>query len=1010
MTRDAKELTEVENPAVEVLTNNLGWTELDTRETEKMRGSLKETVLVPILRDAIKSLNPWINDENVQRVIRNITNVVATSVMEANEKIYGMLERGTTVLQDLDDGAGQKNQDVFLIDYENLDNNKFHVVRQFQVNNYRENYPDLVLFINGIPVVVIECKAPDLVKPMEQGLTQVLRYQEIGSSFNNLGCPRLFHTVQVIAVTHRDKVKYGTNYTEERHWAEWKDPFPKSREDVDREIGKIATPQDIFLYGVCVRDNLLDIIRNFVVFEREYGKVVKKLAKYQQYRAANKIIARVTDKKNKKRTGGVIWHWQGSGKSLTMLWAAVKLRRIKELENPTMVIVTDRTDLDQQIHGTFKACGFPNPIRTRTSEHLKDLLTQPVGQTIMTTVQKFQDAAGMYPILTEYSNIFVLVDEAHRSQYRSLAANMRRALPNACFLGFTGTPIFKNDRDTFQTFGSYIDKYDHNQSVNDEVTVPIYYEGRMPNLSITGSSIDALFDRYFADYSECEREAIKKKYGTLDAIATAPQRIREICLDLISHYEKTIMPNKFKAQIVAYNRWAAIGYNRILDELKAPSHDALITVNHNDGKAFQRFNRTKNEEAEIIRQFKEEDDPKILIVCDKLLTGFDSPIEQVMYLDSPLREHTLLQAMGRVNRKYERKDYGLVVDYWGVSDELQKALKMYSEDGIIGMVLTNYRNEILPRLQAAHNAAINFFRDIPKGTDEGEYNDRCVLYLEPEDRRVAFDQLFLRFSKYLDILLPNPRALQYSKDLKWLAEIRQRARTRYRDDTLNISGCGEKVRQLIEEHLRVDGITRVVEPISILSPDFEKELGKITSPDAKASEIEHAVKHEIHIKLDENPVYYESLRQRLERIINDYRQERIDSAERLRLLGDLLKEVQKPELYARKLGLEADVAPFYDLITAKGTYYTHSPETHRLGIELGSVHESADTTFLKQAAETIVSTIKTLAVVDWQNKEDTKREMRRQIKRTLMDMDVRADTVQEMVSSIMQLAERRFRT
>jgi type I restriction enzyme R subunit len=982
---DAKELMYVENPAVEVLTHNLGWTEIDTRDSEKMRESPKETVLVPILRESIKRINPWINEENIDRVIRSVTSIQATSVLEANEKIYGMLERGTTVLQDKQDGLGQKSQDVFLIDYNTHKNNKFNVVRQFRIEHYRENIPDIVLFINGIPVFIIECKRPDLTKPMEEGLKQVFRYQEIGSEFTNLGCPRLFNTVQIIAVTHLDKTKYGTNNTEERHWAEWKDPFPYTLEDVNRELGRIATPQDIFLFGMCSQPTLLDLIRNFVVFEKEYGKVVKKLAKYQQYRAANRIIKRVTNKDLKKR-GGIIWHWQGSGKSLTMLWAAVKLRRIKELGNPTMLIVTDRTDLDSQIHGTFENCGFPNPIRTKTSAHLRELLAQPVGQTITTTVQKFQDASSkMYPILTENSNIFVLVDEAHRSQYRSLAANMRRAMPNACFLGFTGTPIFKNDRDTFQTFGSYIDKYDHDQSVKDNVTVPIYYEGRMPEFSITGNSIDALFNRYFADYTEKEREAIKKKYATQEAIATAPQRIREICLDLINHYETTILPNGFKAQIVAYNRKAAILYNNILTELNAPSHDALITVMHNDGDEYQPFNRTKTEEAEIIRRYKEETDPKILIVCDKLLTGFDSPIEQVMYLDSPLKEHTLLQAMGRVNRKYDRKEYGLVVDYWGVDADLSAALKMYSEDGIIGMVLTNYRDEILPKLQTAHNAAMNYFRDVPAQKDPEEFKEVCVQFLEPEDRRIAFDQLFMRLSKYMDILLPDPRALPFSRDLKWLGEVRMRAQHRYRDEDLNLAGCGEKVKKLIEEHLKVEGITQIIQRVSILSPEFDEQIGKISSPDAKASEIEHAVKHEIHIKLDENPVYYESLKQRLERIINDYRQERLDSAERLKLLSEILEEVRQPEIHARQVGLDADVAPFYDLLMVDNT-------------------NSED---MKAIANEIVAVFKNLAVVDWEYKEDTKREMRRQIKRILMEIKYPAEAIPDMVSRILELATRR---
>jgi type I restriction enzyme R subunit len=348
-----------------------------------------------------------------------------------------------------------------------------------------------------------------------------------------------------------------------------------------------------------------------------------------------------------------------------MLWTAVKLRGI--LPNPTMVIVTDRTYLDAQIHGTFERCGFPNPIKASSSKNLQDLLTNPVGQPVTTTVQKFQYAADEYPVLSKDENIFVLVDEAHRSRYRSLTANMRNALPNALFLGFTGTPISKKDRDTALTFGPPIDRYDHNKSVNDGVTVPIYYEGRMPELQITGNSIDQLLERTFADKTDEEMEAIKKKYANLETIAESRPLIRQIDLDIINHYENYIMPNGFKAQVVGVSRLAAIRFKEALDELNAPSSEVLITVGHNDDNVYQPFSRSKSEEAALIDRFKKEKDPKILVVCDKLLAGFDAPVEQVMYLHKPLRQHTLLQAMGRVNRKAPQKEYGLVVDYYNSS-------------------------------------------------------------------------------------------------------------------------------------------------------------------------------------------------------------------------------------------------------------------------------------------------------------------------------------------------------
>lgn len=978
---DQKELIEVEDPAVEVLTQNLGWTELDARDANGMRDSLKQPILVPKFLDAIKRINPWISEENAQRVVRSVVSLQATSVLEANEQIQTMLERNVTITQDLGDGLGLKGRDVFLIDHQDLKNNEFNVVRQFRVQHYQECVPDITLFINGLPIVVIECKSPVLRNPMEEGMRQLFRYQEMSDEFKSLGCPQLFRTVQIVASTHKDRTMYATNLTPARHWSEWKEPYPATIDYVAREVGRIPSPQDIFLFGVCKPENLIDLIKNFVVYERDQGRVVKKLAKYQQFRAANKIIKRIIE----KRKGGVIWHWQGSGKSLTMLWTAVKLRGLHP--NPTMVIVTDRTDLDAQIHGTFERCGFPNPIKASSSKNLKELLTNPVGQTVTTTVQKFQDAADEYPVLSDDENIFVLVDEAHRSQYRSLAANMRRALPNALFLGFTGTPISKKDKDTVQTFGDYIDRYDHNQSVNDGVTVPIYYDGRMPELHIIGNSIDQLLRRVFPDKTDDELEEIKKKYANLETIAEAAPLIRKIAWDIVNHYENHIMPNGFKAQVVAASRLAAIRYKEAFDDLNAPSSEVLITVGHNDDNVYQPFNRSKTEEAAIIERFKREKDPKILVVCDKLLAGFDAPVEQVMYLHKPLKEHNLLQAMGRVNRKFPKKEYGLVVDYWGVADELQAALRMYSEDDIEGLVRTDYKKEVLPRLQAAHRAAMNFFREVPTQKDDESYKEACIQYLEPEDRRVAFDQRFKLFSRYMDMLLPDPRALKYSRDLKWLGDVRARSRNRYRDDMLSLEDCSEKVRKLIEDHIWVEGITQVLEPISIHSEEFDEEVDRLISPEAKASEIEHAIKHEINIKLDENPVFYESLKERLERILEDYRQRRIDEAERLRQLQETLEEARSPERHAQRLGVDPQVAPFYELILTKS---------------------DGDKDAMKPVAQEVHDILEELAVVDWHHKEDTKREMRRQIKRVLRAARYPPSEIQDMTSEIVDLAARRI--
>jgi type I restriction enzyme R subunit len=414
----------------------------------------------------------------------------------------------------------------------------------------------------------------------------------------------------------------------------------------------------------------------------------------------------------------------------------------------------------------------------------------------------------------------------------------------------------------------------------------------------------------------------------------------------------------------------------------------LITVGHNESE-LARFAKSKTEEEEVIRQFKEEKDPKILIVCDKLLTGFDAPVEQVMYLDSPLKEHSLLQAMGRVNRRLDKKEYGLVVDYWGVSLDLQEALHMYGSDVSEGMVHMDYKNEILPKLQAAHKAAMDFFVDVKnkKIQKEGEsYEDACVRFLEPPDRRDVLDQRFKLYSRYMDMLLPDPDALPYAKDLKWLAYIRQRAMTRYRDEWKPEDSCSQKVRKLIDEHVGVDGIRQLIAPIDIFSEKFDEEIDKLSSDEAKASEIEHAIKHEIHVKIYEDPVFYESLRERLKRIIDEYREGRVNAAQQLLLLKQVLEDLRSPEKHAQELGVSSEVAPFYSLLSGG----------------------SNDKETLKKAAQDILGTLKKHVVVDWQQKEDTKREMRRDIKRILKAADYPSDEVQDTMAKLMDLAARRL--
>ncbi len=764
------------------------------------------------------------------------------------------------------------------------------------------------------------------------------------------------------------------------------------------QLGRKPTLQDILLYGLLERRNLLDIVRNFVVFEVDGGRTVRKLTRYKQFIAVSEALRRIRKAGKPSARGGIVWHTQGSGKSLTMLWLALKLRRDEAQQQPTVVIVTDRTKLDRQIAGVFTACGFPNPERAESVKDLRRILEHPTGKTVMTTIQKFQEITGpagpgrraaVHPTLSEATNIFVMVDEAHRTQYRSLAANMRQALPNACFLGFTGTPIDKKDRSTLRTFGSYIDTYTIEQAVQDKATVPIFYESRLPDLQIIGKTLDQVFEHVFADRTEDERAAIKQRFATEQAIAGAPRRIETICLDLIEHFTQFIAPNRFKAQVVATSRDAAVTYKETLDRLNGPESVVVISAGHNDEARLARWHLRKDEQERAIDRFKDRNDPlSILVVCDMLLTGFDAPVEQVMYLDQPLKEHGLLQAIARVNRPLgDEKTYGLVVDYWGVSAKLQDALAIFSTTDVQGALTPNV--DELPRLQSRHAAAMKCFQPVADTNNL----DACVRVLEPEDVRAAFDLAFRRFSQSMDMLLPDQRALAYHADLRWLGKIRGTARARYRDDRLDLSGCGEKVRKLIADAVVADGIEILVKEVQLFSQEFDEKVEALATDDAKASEMEHAIRHEINVRVEENPVFYQSLRARLEEIIEQRRQERLEAAEQLKLLNDLRDDLKGEQSQAEEMELDARGFAIYGLLEkqrprrVKDRTATYDAANR----DLASLLDEAVTPFTD--------------LVDWEQKDDVQRQMRSRIKRQLRAGGIEDDAVESLATDIVDLAK-----
>ena len=764
----------------------------------------------------------------------------------------------------------------------------------------------------------------------------------------------------------------------------------------DEDLSESPTPQEVLIAGLLNKNNLLDIIQNFIVFEQEKTRTVKKVCRYQQFAAVNKILHRVTSEDEKR---GIIWHWQGSGKSLAMLFTAVKLRREeKKLKNPIILIVTDRIDLDDQISKTFINCGFPNPIQVRerggTYRRLYELLSQGIGQTVLTTVFLFRKALDSP--LSEAENIIVLTDEAHRTQYGFFALNMRRALPNASFFAFTGTPLNKRDRNTYRHFSPqgerYLDAYTIRNAEDDRQIVPVKYASRLARLQVVGKSLDQLFDDLFHDKTEEEKYQLKNKYATIETLSRADRRIELITRDIVEHFSQKIRPNGFKAQLVASDRAMAIRYKQKLDKLIDPERsEVIITVNNDDDREWkEKYRRTREQENLLKEAFNDPEAPlEFLIVCDKLLTGFDAPIEQVMYLDHRLKEHTLLQAIARTNRTYPRKNFGLVVDYVGVGRELAEALAVFEKEDLEGLFTVEDIKKELANLDYWHKRAFAFLEKIDRLRGKPEdILQKCMEILRPEDIRAEFDASFREFARSMDFLMPDPVVDPYLEDFKFLGTMREGARNLYRDERLSLKDCSRKVEELIHAHIVETDMETILEPISITAPDFHERLEIKGSSRAKASHVEYAIRQTISEKVATDPAFYGSLKERLEDVIEENRKERKDEAQLLTELMELSRKEKERESFARSLGLEdGREFSFYGLL-------------HPFRETMFSDSDEKQVAFTKE----IIKVIQDKRVIDWAEREDIQKEMRREIKRLLKAKRCTEDKVEPLTREILSLA------
>lgn len=1014
------EFTYVERPFIDQLLA-MGWqfttgNPMDPSATG--RNSFREVLLDSDLRQALRRINlddngnPWLDDGRISTAVSAIERVAPPKLMEANQAATELLLKGTTVegIPGWDQG---RNKTVHYIDWNNPENNTFRVINQFRVAEpggqaHRHIQPDLVLFVNGIPLVVVECKSPLEQEPVAKAIDQLQRYSNQRSwTGGPEGNERLFHTNQLMIATCYDEARVGTVGALAVHYLEWKDTSPKPMAEVAAELGKESlSSQETLVAGMLRPEHLLDLVRHFTLFMQQGSQTIKVVARYQQFRAVQKAIDRLGTAKTRQedgehdRRGGIIWHTQGSGKSLTMVFLVRKLRTMPALRRFKVVVVTDRKDLQKQLSETAELTG--ETVRKATSsDRLKTLLAEKGPGLVFATIQKYRDtnsdfstgadfgasapswfddddaaesdlpgyatpqAEPDFPVLNEDDSILVLVDEAHRSHTTALHANLLKALPNAARIGFTGTPILMGARKrTHQIFGEFIDRYTIRQSEQDGATVPILYEGRTAEGAVAdGRNLDQVFEDMFREHTPEELELIKTKYATKSHVMEAPALIYAKAMDMLRHYVDTVLPNGFKAQVVAVSRQAALRYydalrgardllvaeiealepallelpwqqreslpeetqfllraHRHLHTLRALEFAPIISGSHNDPPEWTEWTDGSKIEVRTAR-FKKplhHDDPlkcdplAVIIVKSMLLTGFDAPVEQVMYLDRMMIQHELLQAIARVNRTAPNKNVGLVVDYFGVARHLKEALDAYSQEDVEG-ALQSFKDEI-PRLRDRHRRVVWLF--LQHGIESFEGNaqvEQCVELLGDERLRAEFDVKLKHFLGTLDMVLPRPEALPYIKDAKHLAEIQTRARLRYRTGNRPLGmEVGAKVRELIDQHVISKGIDPTVPPVSILDADFVYHLDKIGSPRAKASEMEHALRFHIRGHYDEAPEYFEKLSERLAAILSELKDRWLDQVEALR---EFIAEVQAGR-QRDETGLDPETqAPFMDVLT-----------------------------------------------------------------------------------------------
>lgn len=1053
MSLDYTELISSHLPALHVLTG-IGWQYLTPEQANALRGGRRGAVILEsVLTDWLRTHNaiPYrgrslpFNDAAIAEALRRLKDFDPTrGLIPGSMALYELLTLGTSLDQTID--GDRRGFSLHYIDWLHPENNVYQVTDEFSVEmrgSKQTRRPDVVLFVNGIPLAVVECKRADIDDPLDQAISQMLRNQAQDE------IPHLFAYTQLLIVAQPNEVKYGAIGTTPDFWAIWKedaDPDPaiagiinRTLTEVEQEalynwrdeggrarrhfatLGhRLPTEQDRSLVALLRPERLLELAYQFIVYDNS----VKKIARYQQYFAIKATIRRVAGLNAQgMRTGGVIWHTTGSGKSLTMVMLAKALALHPAIQNPRVIIVTDRVDLDEQIWRTFKACG-KNVVKATSGKNLVELVHDPGADIITTVIDKFETAARERA-KDPGANIFVLVDESHRGQYGANHAMMRRVFEQACYIGFTGTPLLKADKATAARFGGFIHTYSMRQAVEDQAVVPLLYEGRMVDLQVSHRALDEWFERRTRDLTEAQKDDLKLKMSRSEEINRIERRLQLIAFDIAEHYKKNFRGTGLKAQFATASKLIGLQYLRLLSEdegircaliISAPDMregsedidgDKVAPVQDFWKRTMARYGSEEAYNREILRQFHEPDGLELLIVVDKLLVGFDEPCNTVLYIDKPLKEHGLLQAIARVNRVFPGKDYGIIVDYRGVLGELNEAMETYNalegyDPADLDQTVTDV-SRVIAELPGLHSALWDVFKTCPNQND----NEAMEQFLEPEDIRHGFYDALSAYAKAFKVALGAVNFYEtvserqigiYKRDLARFHNLRAAVRSRYAE-TIDFREYEDKIRKLMNEHIQATNVVSLVSALDIFNREqFAAELARLEGrPVAQADTIASHARRAIAERMDEDPSFYRKLSQLIDETIHLYRQGRIDEIEYLKRM----REAEETLASGMTDGMPHKLAP-----------YKHARAYFGVISDVLNRH-APDPEALADLAILFERTIEAKKVRDWVGNRDIENRMKLALDDVLYDArrehgwTMSSADMDAVLDSVMEVARRR---